>query len=218
MRTVFTICLLLAAGSILAQYTGQIEFDLEGVNPKTNELESSHWSMHVGQKNLTMELHNADESGGNLIFVPNIGNGDLHLYSTAEGTEVFFTSKGGQRSATSSLMDRGFRMTKTSATDNVQGIACDVWSVVNENLEGEFCIAPSIDVDFAPYIDMYIDNVFMRSMEANDVVGFPMSWEVVDRYDGSIYRKGTVTALSDEAKHDLLVLPSHLKSIETMME
>jgi hypothetical protein len=218
MRTVFTICLLLAAGSILAQFTGQIEFDLEGINPKTNELESSHWSMHVGQKNLTMELHNADESGGSLIFVPNTGNGDLHLYSTAEGTEVFFTSKGGQRSATSSLMDRGFRMTKTSATDNVQGIACDVWSVVNENLEGEFCIAPAIDIDFVPYIDMYIDNVFMRSMEANDVVGFPMSWEVVDRYDGSIYRKGTVTALSDEAKHDLLVLPSHLKSIETMME
>ena len=83
MRTVFTICLLLAAGSILAQFTGQIEFDLEGINPKTNELESSHWSMHVGQKNLTMELHNADESGGSLIFVPNTGDGDLHLYSTA---------------------------------------------------------------------------------------------------------------------------------------
>lgn len=218
MRTVFTLCLLLTAGSILAQFTGQVEFDLEGINPNTNELESSHWSMHVGEKNLTMELHNADESGGSLIFVPNTGNGDLHLYSTADGTEVFFTSKGGQRSATSSLMDRGFRMTKTSATDYVQGIACDVWSVVNENLEGEFCIAPSIEIDYAPYIDMYVDNVFMRSMEAHGIQGFPMSWEVVDRYDGSIYRKGNVTAISDEVKQDLLVLPSHLKSIETMME
>tara|TARA_Y100000385_G_C13051480_1_gene619970 strand:+ start:210 stop:866 length:657 start_codon:yes stop_codon:yes gene_type:complete len=218
MRTVFTSCFLFIAGSILAQFTGQIEFDLEGVSPSTGESESSHWSMHVGPNNLTMELHNADEGGGSLIFVPNTGNGDLNLYSTANGTEVFFTSKGGQRSATSSLMDRGFRMTKTGETDDVIGITCDVWAVVNENLEGEFCIAPSINIDFAPYIDMFVDNVFMRSMEGNDVKGFPMYWEVLDRYDGSIYRKGGVTMISDEAKQDFLVLPSHLKSIETMME
>ena len=218
MRTVFTSCFLLIAGSILAQFTGQIEFDLEGVSPNTGQLESSHWSMHVGSKNLVMELHNADESGGSLIFVPNTSNGDLNLYSTANGTEVYFTSKAGQRSATSSLVDRGFRMTKTSETDNIQGIACDVWAVVNENLEGKFCIASSIKIDFAPYMDMFVDNVFMRSMEVNDVQGFPMTWEVVDRYDGSMYRKGTVTMISDESKHDLLVLPSHLKSIETMME
>ena len=45
-----------------------------------------------------------------------------------------------------------------------------------------------------------------------------MSWEVVDRYDGSIYRKGSVTMVSEEVNQDLLVLPAHLKSIETMME
>ena len=218
MRTVFTSCLLLIAGSIIAQFTGQIDFDLEGISPNTGELESSHWSMHVGSNNLVMELHNADESGGSLIFVPNTGNGNLNLYSAAKETEVYFTSKGGQRSATSSLMDRGFRMTKTSATDNVQGIACDVWTVVNDNLEGKFCIAPSIVIDYAPYIDMYIDNVFMRSMEVNDIKGFPIYWEVVDRYDGSIYRKGSLTMFSDVVKQDILVLPSHLKSIETMME
>ena len=218
MRTVFTICLLLTAGSMLAQFTGQIEFDLEGISPNTGELESSIWSMHVGSENLTMELHNADGRGGSLVFVPNTGNGDLNLYSTANGTEVFFTSKGGQRSATSSLMNRGFRMTKTRATNNVQGIACELWTVVNENLEGEFCIASSIDIDFTPYIDMFVDNVFMHSMDVNDIAGFPLYWEVIDRYDGSIYRKGSVTMISDEVKQDLLVLPSDLKSIETMME
>ena len=85
MRTVFTSCFLLIAGSILAQFTGQIEFDLEGVSPNTGQLESSHWSMHVGSKNLVMELHNADEIGGSLIFVPNTQWG-LNLYSTANGT------------------------------------------------------------------------------------------------------------------------------------
>ena len=80
-------------------------------------------------------------------------------------------------------------MTKTSSTDNIQGIACDVWAVVNENLEGKFCIASSIGVDFAPYMDMFVDNV-MRSLEVNGVKGFPMYWEVVDRYDGTMYRKG----------------------------
>ena len=85
MRTVFTSCFLLIAGSILAQFTGQIEFDLEGVSPNTGQLESSHWSMHVGSKNLVMELHNADESGGSLIFVPNTRNGDLNL--TVQQTE-----------------------------------------------------------------------------------------------------------------------------------
>ena len=218
MRTVFTSCFLFIAGSILAQFTGQIDFDLEGISPNSGELESSHWSMHVGSKNVVMELHNADENGEGLVFVPNTGNGDLHLYSTAAGTEVYFTSKAGQRSATSSMMNRGFRMTKTGVMDNVLGIPCNVWAVVNENLEGEFCIASDIAMDYAPYIDMYIDNVFMRSMESNGIQGFPMSWEVVDRYDGSIYRKGSVTMVSEEVNQDLLVLPAHLKSIETMME
>lgn len=218
MRKLSAIALLLFSVSAMGQFTGQIDFDLEGLSPNTEQLEVSHWSMHVGENNLVMEVHNIDENGDNLVFVPNSNNGDLYLYSTAEKTEIYFTSKAGQRSATSSLVGRGFRMTKTGNTQSIGGVSCDVWDVVNEDLEGQFCIAASIEVDVTPYLDMYVDNVFMRSMQTNGIQGFPLYWEVFDRYDGSVYRKGVVTSITQEVNSKKLSLPGHLKPIESIME
>ena len=218
MRKFCAITLLFFSVSAMGQFTGQIDFDLEGLSPNTEQLEVSHWSMHVGEKNLVMEVHDVDDNGDDLVFVPHAKSGDLYLYSTAEKTEMYFTSKAGQRSATSTLVGRGFRMTKTGSTQSIGGVSCDVWDVVNEHLEGQFCIAASIEVDFKPYLDMYVDNVFMRSMQSNGIQGFPLFWEVFDRYDGSIYRKGIVTSISQEVDYKKLSLPGHLKPIESIME